>query len=155
MHQILELSKVERAQFFQEAAARSNDIKSPIIIEKDFWVCWCLKQIFSIPEISPYITFKGGTSLSKCYNIINRFSEDCDITLDKRFLGINEDAEIISKKSRNQRDKSINELVNAAKNKVFLFIKPLLTSKFQAELSNYFFDIQWRIEIDPNDARDA
>lgn len=65
MDQILTLSKDEQAQIFQEAAARSNEIKSPIIIEKDFWVCWALQQIFSIPTISPHITFKGGTCVSR------------------------------------------------------------------------------------------
>lgn len=151
MDQILNLSRDEQAQIFEEAAARSNEIKSPIIIEKDFWVCWALEQIFNIPEINSHITFKGGTSLSKCYNIINRFSEDCDLTLNKEFLGITEDAEGISKKGRKQQDKSIKSLVDAAKNMVTNYIKPLLIKKFQVELSAYFNENEWRIETDPKD----
>ncbi len=83
MKELLQANKNERAQYFREAAARSGNIKNPIIIEKDFWVCWTLHRIFSNHDLSPHITFKGGTSLSKCYNIIERFSEDIDLTISK------------------------------------------------------------------------
>lgn len=53
------------------------------IIEKDIWLCWVLKQVFSMPD-APTMAFKGGTSLSKVFNLIERFSEDVDITLDYR-----------------------------------------------------------------------
>jgi predicted nucleotidyltransferase component of viral defense system len=46
------------------------------IIEKDFWVCWVLKQLFSIEALSGRLLFKGGTSLAKVFHAINRFSED-------------------------------------------------------------------------------
>ena len=49
------------------------------IIEKDFWVCWILEQLFALPH---GMVFKGGTSLSKGYQLIDRFSEDLDITID-------------------------------------------------------------------------
>jgi hypothetical protein len=48
---------------------------------KDVWVCWALETLFSMPNAHP-MAFKGGTSLSKVYDIIDRFSEDVDITLD-------------------------------------------------------------------------
>ena len=53
------------------------------ILEKDIWICWILKELFSIPNHHP-MAFKGGTSLSKVYRLIDRFSEDIDITLDYR-----------------------------------------------------------------------
>ena len=56
-------------------------------LEKDYWVCWILRELFDIPEWGQSITFKGGTSLSKCWNLINRFSEDIDIVIEKSFLG--------------------------------------------------------------------
>lgn len=59
----------------------------PVNIEKDFWVCWLLKQLFSIPELSGWLTFKGGTSLSKCFGLIQRFSEDIDLAVDFERLG--------------------------------------------------------------------
>ncbi|MDE0081044.1 MAG: nucleotidyl transferase AbiEii/AbiGii toxin family protein [Gammaproteobacteria bacterium] len=55
--------------------------RSAVILEKDIWICWALQALFSMPDPHP-MAFKGGTSLSKAYGIINRFSEDVDITLD-------------------------------------------------------------------------
>lgn len=56
-----------RAGFVQTAAARRLD---PIIVEKDFWVCWTLKELFRLPEIGEHLIFKGGTSLSKVFKVI-------------------------------------------------------------------------------------
>lgn len=55
------------------------------VLEKDVWVCWALGVMFSIPDALP-MAFKGGTSLSKVFCTINRFSEDIDITVDYRTL---------------------------------------------------------------------
>ena len=63
---------------------------SPVIVEKDFWVCWILGQIFSDPELEPQFVFKGGTSLSKVYRVIDRFSEDVDLGIHPSFLGVSE-----------------------------------------------------------------
>src|SRR5258705_13222681 len=60
---------------------------SDAIIEKDFWVCWVLKQLFSIEALSGRLLFKGGTSLSKIFHAINRFSEDIDLAVDYAALG--------------------------------------------------------------------
>lgn len=57
------------------------------IIEKDFWVCLMLDYLFRICPWKEAFTFKGGTSLSKCYGLIKRFSEDIDLILDWRVLG--------------------------------------------------------------------
>lgn len=57
--------------------------RSENILEKDIWLCWVLKTLFEMPNSKP-MAFKGGTSLSKVFNVINRFSEDVDITLDYR-----------------------------------------------------------------------
>ena len=59
---------------------------SPEIIEKDFWVCWTLHQIFQIKDF-PRLIFKGGTSLSKAFGIIKRFSEDVDLIVNRHELG--------------------------------------------------------------------
>lgn len=58
----------------------------PLIIEKDFWVCWTLERLFSLPQIGPHLLFKGGTSLSKVYGAIQRFSEDIDLSLSRAFV---------------------------------------------------------------------
>ena len=58
----------------------------PSSIEKDWWVTQVLKALHSLPY-AEHIAFKGGTSLSKCWNLIARFSEDVDIALSREFLG--------------------------------------------------------------------
>jgi predicted nucleotidyltransferase component of viral defense system len=80
MEELLTATQNERARLFEEAYERSARTKSAIIIEKDFWVCWTLNRIFTNPKLAPHIIFKGGTSLSKCYGMIDRFSEDLDLT---------------------------------------------------------------------------
>jgi predicted nucleotidyltransferase component of viral defense system len=46
-----------------------------VIVEKDFWVCWTLKELFRLPAIGEHLIFKGGTSLSKVFKVIERFAE--------------------------------------------------------------------------------
>jgi Nucleotidyl transferase AbiEii toxin, Type IV TA system len=58
-----------------------------VIIEKDFWVSWLLALLFSQPELAPHLVFKGGTSLSKVFGVIDRFSEDIDLCLVPEFVG--------------------------------------------------------------------
>ncbi len=61
-----------------------------VAIEKDWWVTLALNACFSLPY-SEHIIFKGGTSLSKAWNLIERFSEDIDLALDRKFLGFEGD----------------------------------------------------------------
>jgi hypothetical protein len=56
----------------------------PEVVEKDFWVCWTLGRLFESPTVARKILFKGGTSLSKVFGLIERFSEDIDLILDWR-----------------------------------------------------------------------
>src|SRR5438876_3156715 len=74
-----------RADLFSETAERMNVAEA--IIEKDFWVCWVLKQLFSNKAFEGRLLFKGGTSLSKIFKAINRFSEDIDLAVDYETLG--------------------------------------------------------------------
>jgi hypothetical protein len=85
MDKVAALESDERSQLFQETA--SDRGMSAAIVEKDFWVCWVLKRIFSDSELSSRIVFKGGTSLSKVFGLIERFSEDVDLILDWRLIG--------------------------------------------------------------------
>ena len=77
----LSLGAGERADILRTAAASAE--RSAVVLEKDIWVCWVLHALFSMPDPHP-MAFKGGTSLSKVYRIIDRFSEDVDVTLDYR-----------------------------------------------------------------------
>jgi Nucleotidyl transferase AbiEii toxin, Type IV TA system len=85
VNRIARMSADERAAIFAETADRKG--LSEAIIEKDFWVCWLLKQLFSIEALSGRLLFKGGTSLSKIFHAINRFSEDIDLAVDYVALG--------------------------------------------------------------------
>lgn len=78
--QYINLSAEEKNELLFRASASTKI--SPILLEKDFWVCWLLDQIFQMKE-SHNIIFKGGTSLSKSYGLIQRFSEDIDLTINK------------------------------------------------------------------------
>ena len=84
MESVAHLSSVQRRELFAEAAARKG--MSPAIVEKDFWVCWILGRLFAHPDLSRKLMFKGGTSLSKVFNLIERFSEDIDLILDWRVV---------------------------------------------------------------------
>ena len=55
-------------------------------VEKDWWVVQTLDIIFQL-DMAQHLLFKGGTSLSKAWNLINRFSEDIDLALNREFLG--------------------------------------------------------------------
>ena len=72
---------------------------SPVILEKDFWVCWLLGILFE-SEFADSLVFKGGTSLSKVFGVIERFSEDIDLSLSPAFLQLPE-----AGTSRNQANK--------------------------------------------------
>ena len=75
----------DRRDLFRESASRLG--MNPAIVEKDFWVCWILKHLFEEPALKTQMVFKGGTSLSKVFGLIDRFSEDIDLVLDWRLLG--------------------------------------------------------------------
>lgn len=81
------------------------------IIEKDFWVCLTLDYLFHQCEWKDAFIFKGGTSLSKCYDLIYRFSEDIDLILDWRVLdyGINEPWEERSNTKQDAFNKEANQ----------------------------------------------
>ncbi|MCX6340678.1 MAG: nucleotidyl transferase AbiEii/AbiGii toxin family protein [Candidatus Aureabacteria bacterium] len=86
MDQIAKSPVDERARLFQEAADLRPRIPS-FVMEKDFWVCWTIKRIFTSVDIPLHLIFKGGTSLSKVFHVIDRFSEDVDLSFDRRELG--------------------------------------------------------------------
>jgi hypothetical protein len=94
------------------------------ILEKDIWLCWVLQTLFSIPN-HHRMAFKGGTSLSKVYKMIDRFSEDVDITLDYRQFDNSFDpfAEGVS---RSQIGKFCDQLKTHVKNYVDKTILPTL-----------------------------
>lgn len=84
MESVARFSSAQRRELFAETAAQKG--MTPAIAEKDFWVCWTLGRLFAHAELSRLLMFKGGTSLSKVFNLIERFSEDIDLILDWRVV---------------------------------------------------------------------
>ena len=78
-----ELSSADQSEALEVAAGRSG--RPAHLLEKDIWVVWALSAIYDSP-LGDSLTFKGGTSLSKVYKVIDRFSEDIDLTYDIREL---------------------------------------------------------------------
>ena len=89
-----------RRDLFRESAAQLK--MHPAAVEKDFWVCWALRRIFADEFFRTKLLFKGGTSLSKCYGLIERFSEDIDLILDWTCIT---DQDPYESRSNTQQDK--------------------------------------------------
>jgi hypothetical protein len=113
----LGLSLEERSEILSAKARELG--RRAMVLEKDVWVCWVLEKLFSIPEM-PRMAFKGGTSLSKVYRAIYRFSEDVDITFDYRdlrqSLGFDDDPQKMSgerlRKFREALQSAVSRLVH-------------------------------------------
>jgi len=107
MERIAAWTEQERNDLFRETGARRN--MSPAIVEKDFWVCWTLGRLFASEELAPKIMFKGGTSLSKVFGLIERFSEDIDLILDWEHLPSDDPFAERSKTKQDAFNKRIEE----------------------------------------------
>ena len=77
------LSDNEKREIFEAVATEKG--MTPFAVEKDWWVSRTLEIIFKM-EIAKHLVFKGGTSLSKAWKLIQRFSEDIDLAIDKEFF---------------------------------------------------------------------
>jgi hypothetical protein len=97
----------EQATIIRETAARRGLL--PVMVEKDFWVSWTLAVLFAHSEFGGQLVFKGGTSLSKVFGVIERFSEDIDLSVSPEFVGISEQW-VEQADSRNKRTERMNEL---------------------------------------------
>lgn len=102
MKHIAKLPDDERRRLFELASITSS--MHPAIIEKDFWVCYTLDHLFHATQFGDRVIFKGGTSLSKAYGLISRFSEDIDLILDWRLIGYELD-EPWAERSNTKQDK--------------------------------------------------
>ena len=90
----------EQEEIFNETAGRmSVDV---LIVEKDFWVCWTLQTLFALPADQSPMVFKGGTSLSKGYNLIDRFSEDIDVVTVAEFFIAHDSHRKLPKQSKSR-----------------------------------------------------
>jgi hypothetical protein len=125
---------MDRRDLFQVTANRRG--VSPQVIEKDFWVCWTLKHLFSIPGLGPNLIFKGGTSLSKVFGLIQRFSEDIDISLRRDFLGFGDDNDPEQAASKSQQRARVQNLRETCRRVVQDEVSRALSAAFREILGS-------------------
>lgn len=136
---MLALSPDRRALVFEQAAA--GQAGQAVMLEKDFWVSWLLGLLFADPELGPHLVFKGGTSLSKVFSVIDRFSEDIDLCLVPEFVGA--DAEgFDALPSRGKRDAAVLQMQRLCAAKVREVLVPRLAAAITTQLGPPVAD-QW------------
>jgi hypothetical protein len=152
MDKVALLPANERAALFGETGAARGVANT--IIEKDFWVCWTLKRLFALQkQNSPGLVFKGGTSLSKAFGAIRRFSEDIDLSFDRIDLGYSgerdpEKAGISKKQAANL----IKDLVRDVEAHIAGKLLPALHAAIGQHLGEPGKG-EWSLEIDAGDAQ--
>lgn len=133
MRNIATIPSRDREALFRNTAAKMG--MSEAIIEKDFWVCYMLDYLFHHCAWKDNLAFKGGTSLSKVYGLIERFSEDIDLILDWRILGygIHEPWEERSNTKQDIFNKEANSRAEVFLRDTFL---PAIITDLNSELGN-------------------
>ncbi|MCW5723017.1 MAG: nucleotidyl transferase AbiEii/AbiGii toxin family protein [Devosia sp.] len=152
MDKVALLPAGDRAALFGETGAGRGVANT--IIEKDFWVCWTLKRLFGLQqEDAASLVFKGGTSLSKAFGIIGRFSEDIDLSFDRTQLGYAGDRdpekEGISRKKSGQL---INDLVADVEQHIADKLVPALRAAIVQQLGEPQ-NGEWSLAVDDTDAQ--
>ena len=125
---IAKSNNIEREILFGNAADKAG-ISNPAIVEKDFWVCFTLDYLFHKSPWPRSFVFKGGTSLSKAYHVIERFSEDIDLIMDWGLLGYGIQ-EPWKERSKNQQDKFNKQVVADAS----LFLTETFAPRMEADM---------------------
>lgn len=139
----------DRTDLFTATANQRTDM-NVAVVEKDFWVCWALRRLFTMPDAPAGMIFKGGTSLSKVFNATNRFSEDVDISFDRADLGFggeNDPGHAPSKKEAKHRLKLLKEVCQAVVRDRFI---PRFTVAVEGALQGSS-EGNWRIEAAEDD----
>jgi len=146
MNHIHLMSNDEREVYFRTAA---NEMEIDLhLIEKDFWVVWILERLFSLEKLKSHLTFKGGTSLSKIYRVIERFSEDIDITIDKDILGYAQAKNPESNFSNTELKKAIKKIPKACSD----YIQGTLLTDLQENIASKLLTTEnWKLYLDPDD----
>ena len=143
MYSIAKLPDKERRIIFLNTAQKMGI--HPALVEKDFWVCLMLDFLFHRSVWGEHLAFKGGTSLSKAYGLIERFSEDIDMILDWRMLGYGKDEPWESRSNTKQL-----KFIDESRDRLFLFLKDVFAPELKESLSIALgFDAI--VEVDAND----
>lgn len=133
MKEVAKLQIKDRTELFQATAISMG--MQPNVIEKDFWVCFMLDHLFHDCRYKNAFVFKGGTSLSKSYHVIERFSEDIDLILDWRKI-INDEVNPWEERSKTKQD-LFNKQINSEAAK---FYKEELIPRLNSEMKEKLGD---------------
>jgi hypothetical protein len=134
MDGFLSLTSGEKRIYCRQASERMDKPLPAAVIEKDFWVCWLLRLLNQLPELNGNITFKGGTSLSKAWGMIDRFSEDLDIAVNRRLFGQEPPFGAEDASSNTQRKLRLEELQVKSQAFVQEVVIPGLTALIERKL---------------------
>lgn len=143
MREVAKLPVKDRTELFQATAIKMGML--PNVVEKDFWVCFMLDHLFHDCQYKKAFVFKGGTSLSKSYHVIERFSEDIDLILDWRKI-ITDEGNPWSERSKTKQDQ-FNKQINAEAAK---FYENEFVPKLNKELEKKLGDGEW-VAVDSED----
>lgn len=146
MKSFLGLSDLRRSLVCTETGAQLN--LADVAVEKDFWVCWTLDKLFGLPFWSEHLTFKGGTSLSKGWKLIERFSEDIDIVINRRALGIDGPNAPETAPSKKQLRKRLDALRESCQKCINESIQPKLQKTIAEDIPP---SLVWNLRDDPSD----
>ncbi|MCG3717640.1 nucleotidyl transferase AbiEii/AbiGii toxin family protein [Aliarcobacter butzleri] len=141
MNKIANLPKQQRSELFSETATLMKTTNA--IVEKDFWVVWTLNKIFNDDRLNKILMFKGGTSLSKVFNLIGRFSEDIDLILDWRLVSKENPLDEQESKSKQVKfNEQINENAKAyIKNELLPIFSEILSPLCTCNIAEDGFSI--------------
>lgn len=138
MHNYFQLPPEQQRKVLAQAANRTG---LPVqAVEKDLWVTVVLQQVFSLP-VAKHLVFKGGTSLSKIWKVIQRFSEDIDLAIDPSIWGFEGDL----------TKKQIKRLRKASS----VFVRDELCQQLRNEVSSNGMDNWLNIEAEPDGEDDG
>ncbi len=146
MDAFLTLAPEERRQICEVVALDLN--LSPASVEKDYWVCWTLRELFTLPGIGEHLTFKGGTSLSKGWRLIQRFSEDIDVVVDRQALGFEGERSPEAATGSNERRRRLEALRTTCQSHIRDALRPALERRLRERLGGMG---AWTLADDPND----
>lgn len=148
---IIAAADADRRDLFNGTAQRlGTSIQN---VEKDFWVCWTLDALFNrLPGKRPRLLFKGGTSLSKAFNLITRFSEDIDVTVFRDDIGMAVSVEELLQLSGKKQRARLDAIKAACQN----YIAGALLTDLSAVIASTMTVAKithdrWRLELDPQD----
>lgn len=144
VRELLSAPEQDRRDVFEATASRLDTL--PVYVEKDLWVCIVLDMLYNrLPAGHPNLLFKGGTSLSKAFGLIDRFSEDIDIVVSRDGLGFSGDRD----------PAAVNALSNKKRSALFEELRKAcgayISGKLQAALASRLDEIAAGCRVLPDE----